>query len=435
MSKLSFYNLKAKIPGGGCVLYNSLNRNIVELNKMETSQYAEMELSGVTECALAEELYKLNFIVDDDFDEVEYYKLLWFRSLYSSGILRHTILPNLACNCDCPYCFENKNGQFMTQATADSYLNWLESQLGGISKFYVSWFGGEPLLSKNMISYITHGILELARTYHFEYSSCVVTNGVLLDKDFVSKADSLHIDSVQITLDGDRATHNKFRYLRGSHAGTFDTIVSNLSEFCKTSKSDVASILRVNVTDENYDTMSTLFQQLPLAIKSRCAVIFRWVYSHNEGRNPGMEFSGQKKGTAPYANLAPLYQLAQQHGFITNSFDEGMNCSFCECDFDHALQIDQDGDLFMCTHSMNKAEVVGNVKDGFSNQRNISRYAKFVNTNPFDDAECINCNILPICKGGCRKARYLGEKVCSDIKYSPQAYVLEKARKAMSLEL
>ena len=432
MAKFSYYNLITASPDGGFILFNSLSRNIILLNDENKEWIDSVDLTTIDICdehfAL---LHDLNFIIDDDFDELEYYKLEWYRSLYSSGILRHTIILNLACNCDCPYCFENKNGQFMTMEVAQAYLDWLEFQVKDIKYLYVSWFGGEPLLSKKLIEFITNGILRLADKYHFQYSACVVRNGVLLDNDFVSKCEDLHIANVQITIDGERDIHNRYRFLKANHGETFDKILENLSNFCLKVRSDTATILRVNLTDENYSTIPELFDEIPDIIRENCALLFRWVYSHIEGRSPGVEFSAERKGTKPYENLAPLYELAQSKGFTTNSFDEGLSCNFCECDFDMAFQVNYDGDLFMCTHSMDKTEVIGNVYDGFGTQSNLSRYAKFVNTNPFSDLECISCKLLPICKGGCRKARYLGKKVCSDVKYSLSSYIVEKAQKAL----
>lgn len=245
----------------------------------------------------------------------------------------------------------------------------------------------------------------------------------------MSSCEDLHITNLQVTIDGERNDHNKYRFLKVNHKGTFDIIMENLSDFCSRVHSDTATIFRVNLTDENYQNIPQLLDEVPQVIRDNSVFLLRWVYSHTEGRNPGVEFSSEKKGTRPYENLAPLYKLAESKGFTTNSFDEGLNYNFCECDFDHSFQINYNGDLFMCTHSMNESEVVGNVFEGFGTQFNLSRYAKFINTNPFNDEGCLNCKILPICKGGCRKARYLGRKVCSDIKFSLDSYVTEKAQK------
>jgi uncharacterized protein len=365
-------------------------------------------------------------------DELAYFQLNWNRSLYSSGIIRHTILPNLSCNLDCPYCFENKTGKFMSRETEQYYLKWLEQQLPGAKYLYVGWYGGEPLLSKDTIGRLTDGIMRLQEQFGFEYAASVVTNGVLLDRPFSERAKSLGIKSVQVTLDGDREAHDHYRFIKGSHAGTFDTILENLTEFCERIDSDVASILRVNVTDDNYQTIPDLFERIPAIVKKKCVLMLRWVYSHADGRNPGKEFSAKLKGQSPFTNLSPLYQLAEELGFHTNTFDEGPTYNFCECDFDNAFLIDQDGDLFMCSHSMKKEESVGNVRNGFESQGNASRYARFVTANPFGDEECLGCQILPLCKGGCRKARFVGRKTCSDAKFDITEYVLQKYQKALS---
>ena len=433
MSKFSRYNIIVSNPDGGYVLFNTLTKNIVLMTDEDCEWFSNLDFKNLNQ--LDERfimLSDLNFIVDDDFDELEYYKLEWNRSLYASGILRHTIILNLACNCDCPYCFENKNNQFMTMETARAYLKWLEPQVRSIKYFFMTWFGGEPLLSKKIIQFITDGILELADQYGFEYSACVVTNGVLADDKFISTCEQLHIANLQITIDGEREVHNRYRFLKANHGPTFDTILENLANFCSKVHSDTASVLRINLTDENYATIPKMLDEIPDVIRDNCILLFRWVYSHDEGRSPGVEFSISKKGSTPYKNLAPLYELATTKGFTTNSFDEGLSCNFCECDFDHAYQVNYDGDLFMCTHSMDKSEVIGNIYEGFGSQRNLSRYARFINANPFNDKECIDCKILPLCKGGCRKARYLGKKVCSDVKYSLDSYIAEKAQKAFT---
>lgn len=434
--KLSYYNIMTDIPNGK-VLYNSLYKNISELSADYVQIFENLVNNGLIpsddkETEVLEYLKEQMFVVEDEMDELEYFKLGWNRSLYSFGIIRHTVLPNLACNFDCPYCFECKTGKFMSEQTELDYLAWLEPQLVDAKHFYLTWYGGEPLLSKGTIKRITDAILVMKEKYGFEYSASLVTNGYLLDDEFIKQIDQLCIKCVQVTFDGDEEIHNKYRFLNITKNGTFSTILSNMKNYCENTVSDVAAILRVNVTDENYDSIPALLEKIPNSIKKRCILLIRWIYGHSDGRSPGKEFSEKLKGESPYTNLYPLYQLAEEMGFTTNSFDEGVSYNFCECDFDKAFIIDQDGDIFMCSHSMKKEETVGNVREGFTSQKDFSRYAKFVNTNPFEDKECIACKILPICKGGCRKARFIGRRACSGVKYDVSGYVLQKYHKAQA---
>ena len=129
MAKFSYYNFSVANPDGGFILFNSLTKNIVLMTDEDDKWMKTVDLKeGDKNDERFTTLFDLNFIVDDDFNELEYYKLEWYRSLYASGILRHTVILNLACNCDCLYCFENKNNQFMTMETAKAYLEWLEPQ-------------------------------------------------------------------------------------------------------------------------------------------------------------------------------------------------------------------------------------------------------------------------------------------------------------------
>lgn len=161
--KLSFYAIIVDIPTGK-VFYSTMYKNIAELSVDEYKLFTilrnnDFQPTSSEEASLLHFLSDQMFVVEDNMDELAYFKLGWNRSLYSSGIHRHTILPNLSCNLDCPYCFENKTGAFMSRETEKSYLAWLERQIVGAKTLYVQWFGGEPLLSKSTIARLTDGIL------------------------------------------------------------------------------------------------------------------------------------------------------------------------------------------------------------------------------------------------------------------------------------
>ncbi len=55
----------------------------------------------------------------------------------------------------------------------------------------------------------------------------MITNGLLLTTDVVDRLVPRGLRGVKITLDGDRATHDRMRPLRGGQ-GTFDRIIDNI---------------------------------------------------------------------------------------------------------------------------------------------------------------------------------------------------------------
>ena len=57
----------------------------------------------------------------------------------------------------------------------------------------------------------------------------IITNGLLLTREVVDRLTPYGLNGVKITLDGDRATHDRMRPLRGGQ-GTFDRIVANIRQ-------------------------------------------------------------------------------------------------------------------------------------------------------------------------------------------------------------
>jgi uncharacterized protein len=86
--------------------------------------------------------------------------------------------------------------------------------------------------------------------------------------------------------------------------------------------------------------------------------------------------------------------------------------------------IDPVGRLYKCYLEMgNEDQSIGFIdKDGEIVITNFPRLANWLSWDPFGDSECKNCNILPICFGGCiykRKRRVLGKgEGCRAWKYN-----------------
>lgn len=425
MLKQSYYN-HFTLYGDMAILYNFLYKNIIILSKDEYERIYPI-LSGQNVLPinlLKKDEYDLlrskMFLIDNDFDELEYFKYNYFKSLYSNNTFRNTILPTLECNLRCPYCYEEKRNCSMSEETIDAYLEWIEPFLSEVKYFSVEWFGGEPLLEIQTIEKISNGIEKLQRKYGFAYNANITTNGVLLNEEYIKRIEKCHINSVQICFDGDKDWHDKYR-ISASGKGSFDTIMNNIETYCKESQSNSALAIRINVTDDNYNGIDGLLDRLDDSIKKRAYLFFRWIYeSRAQNFRP---FSNQLRGSLPFENISKLYNKAKEKGFYTNNLDESVSYNFCECDFANKYRIGPDGSIFLCTQSYNDVEAIGNVKSGIRIE-DISMYYRFININPFSDEECIECKYLPLCKGGCRKAVLHGKKSCFNQKNSIDDYVM-----------
>ncbi len=149
--------------------------------------------------------------------------------------LRLTILTTLQCNFACDYCYQGDHGQpadpsqKMTLDTAGAVAEWIGRQLDAVQpqRLVLTFFGGEPLLNTPAMFAIAEAAWRHTRARGVTQIVTVITNGLLLSPEIVDRLLPLGLAGVKVTLDGDRATHDRMRPLRGGQ-GTFDRIIANV---------------------------------------------------------------------------------------------------------------------------------------------------------------------------------------------------------------
>ena len=75
------------------------------------------------------------------------------------------IAPTMDCNMACPYCFESNADNYMSEEvqerTFDFAINFLK--MHNCKTFHVIWFGGEPLMSKEIIYKLSRRFIEYCK--------------------------------------------------------------------------------------------------------------------------------------------------------------------------------------------------------------------------------------------------------------------------------
>jgi uncharacterized protein len=84
--------------------------------------------------------------------------------------------------------------------------------------------------------------------------------------------------------------------------------------------------------------------------------------------------------------------------------------------------IDPLGNLYLCSHSYSPQEAIGHVAQAMS-PKSVSDYCKWMTTTPFDDEVCVDCRVLPLCRGSCRQARFNGKRRCIEERFATELYV------------
>lgn len=179
-------------------------------------------------------------------------------SAFDPRYLELILLPTERCNFRCTYCYEDFGLGKMPKRVVDAIKLLLRARAGDLDTLHLSWFGGEPLVARDIV-------LDLNNFAKREYagrdfSSSITTNGYFLNRTLFDELVESGARHFQISLDGPKAEHDKTRVTVGGK-GTFDTIMKNLID-TKGSSADFAVSLRVHVSGDNVAQVPLLIDQL-----------------------------------------------------------------------------------------------------------------------------------------------------------------------------
>jgi len=171
----------------------------------------------------------------------------------SSEMFQLILFPTEQCNFRCVYCYEDFEIGKMPDWLVEATKTLISGRIPTLKRLSFSWFGGEPLLAKDILFDIAEHSIELAKKYDCKVSGNLTTNGFLLDVKTLERLVNLNQNSFQISIDGDKETHDTTRLTR-SGRGSFDKIWKRLVDAAATDL-DFSINLRVHVTDLNQDSV------------------------------------------------------------------------------------------------------------------------------------------------------------------------------------
>jgi uncharacterized protein len=178
-------------------------------------------------------------------------------SLMDGGLLELIVLPTEKCNFRCVYCYEDFKIGRMQRETVRAVEALIRRRADDLHTLYLSWFGGEPLLARDVVLEVSRFAAGCARERpHLSYSAGITTNAYLLDPETFAELAAAGVLDYQISLDGPQQIHDRSRMLAGG-GGTFERIWGNLLSLRKT---DAPARFRLRV---HYDR-DTAFEMRPL---------------------------------------------------------------------------------------------------------------------------------------------------------------------------
>lgn len=192
MNKQSRYNIWIDN-----ILYNSFSNEIISFKKNEVESikfyFNKLDLFEKKYPEIFDKFKTLGFIVDAEFDELEYILFKNRVETMQNKQYHLTINPTLQCNYKCWYCcVEEQNTKYELRRMNDETIEILKKHINYMIKvekifsLHLDWFGGEPLMFfYEVILPISKYALELCKTYNIPYTSHVTTNAYYIDDNMI----------------------------------------------------------------------------------------------------------------------------------------------------------------------------------------------------------------------------------------------------------
>ncbi len=387
-------------------------------------------------------LTELGFVVDSHDADRRALDAYFDTVRHDSTALRLTVLTTLQCNFACGYCFQgdhddhNRHAHKMSIETAAEVVVHAARQMDEIrpEKLSVTFFGGEPLLNLPVVYYLAEHFKAAATARGVRLSISIITNGLLLTPDVVDRLLPFGLTGVKVTLDGDKAAHDRKRPLRGGQ-GTFDKIVANVRAVA----GKVAITIGGNFDADNADSYPALLDFLadqdfasklakvnfkpvmggaapmtaPAAKPSRINGIIPLTAVAADGAPLGgtcMTVAGAG-GTKAASACDSCHFVDETMGFLRDETRkrgfptvDGVHMGPCEIHRKHAHTIGPDGALYACPGFTGEASFATGHIAAAQTPLQAKAADRFDRIGAWRN--CGDCSFIPVCAGGCSVASH-----------------------------
>lgn len=359
-----------------------------------------------------EELVHQGVLLSEEQDELKQFEavsvILANLTGTSKGINSYVILPTLACNARCVYCYEmGMPVSTMSLETAERVAEFI-ARTKSDGEIRITWFGGEPLTAKTVIS----RICMLLREKGIAFSSNMVTNATLVTEEVAKEAATdWHVKQVQVSVDGKRKDYEerKLYYAPGKH--NYDTLIRAIHHLID---AGIDVILRCNYDGDNLPGMKDFLDEMREGFGNSEKLFLYF----------GMLYQEQKteKCIETYRKVLDLRRYLDRTGmhYQKPAGDEfQFKVNYCMADaLGNSVVINPDGKLNHCEELCAKMEMGSIFDDEFK--------FEMMNGTRKAHQDCLECPFLPECKPFRRNQCPDWFPYCREFKEIEAKYVFER---------
>ncbi len=435
--KKSRYNIVAK-KEEGVRLFNSRTGAIIELEKSDPlfNSFADAWKQQTFELGdhiWLPTLKEMGFIIPEEINESSNYIATFEAQQKRTDYMGLIIMPTEQCNFRCVYCYESFLKPQMKPGMQEALKKYITTTMNRVKAFSIEWFGGEPLLGKDVIRNISTHAVALANENGVAFNSNITTNGYLLDPDTFDEAvTKWNIKRYQITVDGPREFHNKRRVLEAG-GPTYDKVMSHLEYIAKSDYPDLMYVVRMNVDGENLKTVPEFARILKDMVgdDKRARFFARPVWGKSDcDLLTNFEARSLRK---------QMVEICAENGL--KLFDSDLFLTpgggMCYAADSRSMIVGPDGAIYKCTSAFDLPEnLVGQLTPEGAVRLNLQNFNLWVKPGTEKYTQCRQCSILPVCNSGhCpkididrnRRMEDMSRPVCPSYKEDMKTYVASAA--------
>lgn len=390
----------------GYALFNSRMLSFSKLDKesfdiLSKLESGNMDIMSVLSTQDIDNLRKKKILVDDKEDD-NYVNVLKYRKQlqsYTSKILGIIVCPTLYCNFACPYCYErNLPKVAMKETVQDELIEFINRNSDCKTGMTLNWHGGEPLTAFGTIKSIYSKIDKFSKLDIIH--SSMVSNGYLLNEEICKYLNDVHLEYLQITIDGTREIHDKTRKPKDG-SSSFNRIIENIDMALELMPHCRIGI-RTNIGHNNQKDYVDLYNSLSKRWKGKNCDLYHSFIQIN-GINSTLNERKSLELSTRERNDFEIY-LAENGIISKESLYPHLDHAHYTCMDCNAYVIDPEGYIYKCWSDVGLvSRRIGDLKNGIKNFDIVAQF--MTGSDKFSDKKCLDCSFIPICEGSCNLYR------------------------------
>lgn len=373
------------------------------------------QLPNITQSEEMEHLLNGFFIVEESQEEpVE--MGVGFERLASQRWSAFSLMPTFRCNQRCSYCYQDHKAVDMEESVMEQTLQWIISHFDRerSRKLDLHFFGGEPLVRKDLIVKLTDSFREFSEEEGIDLKLWLTSNLTLFDEKIADHFSNGDMHEIMCTLDGIRADHDARRPFRERGKSAYDAVIEGLSLACEVA--DIVSI-RMNLDRSNISGLSDLLDEIMnLGISNLYLEPAPVVDVLDRYTGENISYTQQEWGT-----LLPLIkQMIENRGMSIKPKAAGIpsnQIDGCNAYSFRKPIITPEGNICFCDYlTQDSSQYYGNISTGIDTRGKMDMLRKRYELN-----SCESCSFFYSCGGPCL-ALMKQESGCRFIRYYAHEY-------------